>query len=211
MMTDEDDQLGLFPGGSRIDQSPRSPLSATQRMILAHARDHGSITPARAGRILHEARRSCGSGAKGGRLEGREACCVYASSDGVEALKRLVTRGALAHPSRGVYEPRQVNDWPARARTGDPATSHEAAASITPMELTESRRAILNALRTYGALPDHVLVERYQAATWDDWPQQSPSGIRSRRAELVEMGLVEAQGESTTPSGRRCIVWAANQ
>jgi hypothetical protein len=40
------------------------------------------------------------------------------------------------------------------------------------------------------------------------WPRQSPSGIRSRRAELTDLGLIIDSGRRTvTPSGRPCIVW----
>jgi hypothetical protein len=35
----------------------------------------------------------------------------------------------------------------------------------------------------------------------------SPSGIRSRRAELVRAGKVVEHGESTTAAGNVCSVW----
>lgn len=43
-----------------------------------------------------------------------------------------------------------------------------------------------------------------------DGPHASESGIRSRRAELVAMGLVRDTGRKTrTPSGRSTMIWEA--
>lgn len=115
----DDPQTALFPGGSPLDRQPRAPITVTQRKVLARLREDGSISPAIAGRILHEHRGHCGSGAKGGRYEAgsRAACCSYASSDGLETLKRLVARGAIAHTGKGRYEPLPMTDW-------DPALAH---------------------------------------------------------------------------------------
>lgn len=115
----DDPQTALFPGGSPLDRQPRAPITVTQRKVLARLREDRSISPAIAGTILHEHRGHCGSGAKGGRygrassVPGRphEACCAYASSDGLEVLKRLVARGAVAHTARGRYEPLPMTDW----------------------------------------------------------------------------------------------------
>jgi hypothetical protein len=38
-------------------------------------------------------------------------------------------------------------------------------------------------------------------------PLASQSGIRSRRSELVDLGLVEEKGFDFTFFGRRAIVW----
>ena len=91
------------------------------------------------------------------------------------------------------------------ARTLDPSTSHEAAASVE--NLTETKRAILALLQT--AMTDHELVRRYQATAHAGFiPMASDSGIRSRRAELVGEGYVEdSKGRVTLPSGRRAIIW----
>lgn len=94
----------------------------------------------------------------------------------------------------------------ARARESDPETSHAAADSITPDKLRASQRAVLNVLRLRGGKgTDEQIAESY---TRGSWPAQSPSGLRTRRKELVEAGLVEDSGERVTlPSGRDSIVW----
>lgn len=81
-----------------------------------------------------------------------------------------------------------------RARNGDPETSHEAAASLEPEDLTTTKHKILQRLETYGNLTDVELVDMVKA---------SPSGVRTRRHELVEAGLVEFAGEFAKPNGNR--------
>lgn len=92
------------------------------------------------------------------------------------------------------------------ARLTDPGTSHEAADSVG--NLTETKKAIFYILkypRTDAELIDsyNTLVQRNEA------PRASESGIRSRRAELVDDGLVMDTGHrAKSPSGRNMIVWA---
>lgn len=92
----------------------------------------------------------------------------------------------------------------ARARTTDPITSHEAAWSLSSETLRASQEAVLAAMRSYGfPIDDAKLAEVYSGD-----PPQSPSGLRTRRAELVDLGLVRDSGETTLlPSGRRAICW----
>jgi hypothetical protein len=88
------------------------------------------------------------------------------------------------------------------ARTTDPETSHEAARSVT--NITPLKREILQKLMTpmtdkdlYALLftSSHLIV--------------TESGVRSRRAELVQAGLVRDTGERhKLTSGRLAIVWA---
>lgn len=54
-----------------------------------------------------------------------------------------------------------------------------------------------------GPMTDEQLVERF--ASMDI--AASPSGIRSRRAELVRAGKVVEDGESKTRAGNTCSVW----
>jgi hypothetical protein len=100
---------------------------------------------------------------------------------------------------------------PARARLEDPDTSHAAAASITEAQLRESQAAVLRALNLYGPSTDEVLVEVYgrlHATMPHLYPRQSPSGIRSRRAELERLHLVENTGDRARIStGRFAAVW----
>lgn len=91
----------------------------------------------------------------------------------------------------------------AHARRTDPDTSHAAAASV---KVRQSQERILALLRRTGPVTDSELID---AATYEPW-LMSPSGIRSRRAELVDAGLVEDSGQRVRlPSGRLSIVWAA--
>jgi hypothetical protein len=92
------------------------------------------------------------------------------------------------------------------ARTLDPSTSHQAAASI--LETRTTMRVILHILAK-GNATDEVIGYVYDGlVAADRAPMASPSGVRSRRAELVELELVEDSGERRPLStGRRAIVW----
>jgi len=93
-----------------------------------------------------------------------------------------------------------------RARWSDPEESHEAAASVT--NVTEKQQAVLDCL-TGLHLTDHALGERYESLRAErGWPEQSESGLRTRRSELVDRGLVEKTGRGKLPSGRNAAIWA---
>lgn len=90
----------------------------------------------------------------------------------------------------------------AKARVTDPETSHVAAESVD--NVTETQAYILRALRRPRA--DVELVEAYR--NFKRAPRASESGIRSRRAELVDRGLVIDTGRRVRlDSGRYAIVW----
>lgn len=90
----------------------------------------------------------------------------------------------------------------AKARKTDPETSHEAAESVD--RITETQEYVLRALRRPRA--DVELVEAYRK--FKRAPRASESGIRSRRAELVDRGLVIDTGRRVRlESGRFAIVW----
>lgn len=92
----------------------------------------------------------------------------------------------------------------AHARTSDPWTSHAAARSLPSEKIRKSQEAVLATMRDYGfPIDDTRLIEIYRRD-----PEQSQSGLRTRRAELVADGLVRDSGETTVlPSGRRAILW----
>lgn len=72
--------------------------------------------------------------------------------------------------------------------------------------MTHGQQGVYDVLTEYGPLPDHALVPLAQHVV----PTHlSSSGIRTRRHELVEMGLVEAVPNETItmPSGRRAKVY----
>jgi hypothetical protein len=96
----------------------------------------------------------------------------------------------------------------AHTRTGDPATSRQAAASIN--DLRESQRAVLKVFeRTHNPMTDETLIAVYtRLAPEMNLPTQSESGLRSRRAELVEGGLLRDTGEKAQIStGRNAVLW----
>lgn len=116
-----------------------------------------------------------------------------------------------------MLDPRYANDWCLRckgvrtfmrraapraiARNTDPETSHEAAISVSGIRV--SQQHILDALRSYGPATDEEIFPRLPVPI-------SPSGARTRRAELVAMGLVRDSGaRRTTATGRKTIVWRA--
>jgi hypothetical protein len=93
-----------------------------------------------------------------------------------------------------------------RARNTDPQTSHDAADSVT--HLTETQAYVLRVLRRPRTDPQ--LIEAYRKLKRA--PLASESGIRTRRAELVEKGLVQDTGQrDLTPYGRQSIVWSASE
>lgn len=88
------------------------------------------------------------------------------------------------------------------ARNNDPDTSHEAAASVRNPGL--DREKVYAALGE-GPMTDEEILERCHAhyAT-----TISPSGARTRRAELVKEGRVADSGvRKRLHTGRRAIVW----
>jgi hypothetical protein len=102
----------------------------------------------------------------------------------------------------------------ARARVHDPDTSHEAAASIDG--ITKRQEGVLRVFEAFGPMCDEKLVKLYDRLHRDQpltFPRQSPSGIRSRRAELADPEktqppkIVYAGRKDLTDSGRKTRVW----
>jgi len=91
------------------------------------------------------------------------------------------------------------------ARINDPQTSVDAANSV--QHVTRTQQAIYNLL--INSMTDEELFVSYSKAVAAGLaPMASPSGVRSRRAELVMLGLVEDTGiRRTLVSGRKAIVW----
>lgn len=94
------------------------------------------------------------------------------------------------------------------ARTSDPTTSFEAAGSVRNITETQSNILLLLTL----PMTDDELVDAFDRfASSNGWKLASPSGIRSRRAELVAAGLVKDTGERRKSwSGRQSIVWTVS-
>jgi hypothetical protein len=90
----------------------------------------------------------------------------------------------------------------ARARFTDPETSHEAAASVE--DIRKSQAWVYMALNELGSATD----EQLNAFARRMGYPISPSGLRTRRSELVGLGLVVDSGQrQRLASGRRAILW----
>lgn len=89
----------------------------------------------------------------------------------------------------------------ARARRNDPATSKQAAASVSLENLGRTKNTILRLLREYGPLTDEQIVDKF-------YGMASDSGIRTRRKWLVDHGFVCDSGHTgRTASGRASTIW----
>lgn len=94
----------------------------------------------------------------------------------------------------------------ARARITDPETSHDAAASIPEVRITLTRQRVLALLHREGPMSDADLWHAFASTHGER--AASPSGLRTRRAELAAAGLVVDTGQRRQlPSGRYAVVW----
>ena len=100
--------------------------------------------------------------------------------------------------------------YSAVARRTDPSTSWEAARSVS--DLTAKQAEVLALVRHYGPMTDEDIAGRYRLDI--DFlvrkERQSPSGLRTRRNELVKAGLLRWTGETKIgTTGRKMRVWEA--
>lgn len=99
------------------------------------------------------------------------------------------------------------SSWRARARKTDPVTSHMAAATVA---VTAGQASVLYALELLGGpVTDEQLVSYYQTLRDEGHAvlPQSASGIRTRRRELVDLGLVHGAGVTLNSNGRNALTW----
>lgn len=96
-----------------------------------------------------------------------------------------------------------------KARKSDPWTSFAASASVK--DLTETKKAILALLFDEGLTDDQLLVRYRKMADLGLAPVASDSGIRSRRAELVDAGFVHAVDVGRSRFGRSSLVWGVKR
>ena len=95
----------------------------------------------------------------------------------------------------------------AYARHTDPAESHAAAASVS--DITGKQSAVLALIREFGPMTDYDMVRIYQQLYQRrGWPEQSDSGLRTRRNELFRRGyLARDAAKGLLPSGRQAARW----
>lgn len=91
----------------------------------------------------------------------------------------------------------------ALARGTDPETSHEAASRLG--DLTDTQEEVFGLVARHGPLTDEQLLAR--AA--DAGSTQKPSGLRTRRKELVDAELVCWDGWALNADGHRVRLWRA--
>lgn len=96
-----------------------------------------------------------------------------------------------------------------RTRKGDPATSLQAAASVDDLKLNQ--REVLMVFEDHGdPIHDEQLVELHADALRRGLvtKSQAASGLRSRRAELVDQGfIVPTAWKGTNRNGRPTTLW----
>jgi|SRR3954468_15959695 hypothetical protein len=94
-------------------------------------------------------------------------------------------------------------DEKAHARRTDPETSHQAAESVA---VRENQVYVYQVLSKLGPSTDEWLVTCYPM--YMGHHPQSPSGIRTRRRELCDKGLVRFTGEKVRGKTNRLMrVW----
>ena len=88
-----------------------------------------------------------------------------------------------------------------RARKRDPRTSKMAANSLN---LSQGQKKVMVVFRSYGSMTDEELIENLAKLKID----LTPSGARSRRAELVRKGAIKDSGQTRLGStGNKMTVW----
>ena len=94
------------------------------------------------------------------------------------------------------------NPAPAQTRITDPATSFQAAASITPEKMRKVYKHIILSLGAHGPMTDEGIMGTSAAG------MQSPSGLRTRRNELLKAGYIVASYQQRIASGLFANTWA---
>lgn len=95
-------------------------------------------------------------------------------------------------------------------RRTDPETSREAALSLDEAKVTKLMKTIYNLLSVEAMYDEKLIREYLMLAGKYGWDLASPSGIRTRRSDLVKLGWVIDSGDrAVLPSGRKSIVWKA--
>jgi hypothetical protein len=100
-----------------------------------------------------------------------------------------------------------TNPTQAHARNTDPQTSHDAAASV---RVTAGQREVLEIFELLHRATDENVARKHEARCLlgTAYASLSPSGLRTRRSELVRLGKIRDSGVRwTMASGRKAVVW----
>lgn len=145
------------------------------------------------------------AGLRAARAEHAEGSPAYHSLGGGLTVISIVRTNlpSLAAGRKPVSESHTPTK--AKVRHRDPATSLQAALSQTP-DKTRMLYTTIYAILERSARTDEELLDIFQQAG----KAVTPSGVRSRRAELTEAGWVRDSGERRdTKAGHPSIVWEA--
>lgn len=95
-------------------------------------------------------------------------------------------------------------DPKAVAQRGGRDTAWAAAHSLTPDQIRKSQKEVYGLFKKYGPMTDTRLLE----IAAQERIEQSDSGLRTRRSELVTLGLIVDSGSrDRLESGRLSILW----
>ena len=130
-------------------------------------------------------------GCKKDRVPGGKFCAEHAVAAVVHVATQETRAPSLfdgaAPPQHDTPHTTSLAAQPARARTSDPTTSRDAAASVTRDTVTALQQMILRAFEAHGDMADVALLayleRRHPAWTF------TPSGVRSRRSELSKANM----------------------
>lgn len=114
----------------------------------------------------------------------------------------------MSSQNPGVTGPR------AFARTGDMDTSHEAAARLGKDKLTATQKAVGVILSRFGPLTDEQLIEKWreqESLVLVSLPGASDQSIRSRRSELVRLGMIFEIDKVVNSGGNRTTRWGTKK
>lgn len=164
----------------------------------------------------------CANGCEAFAVPGSPLCHRCANRQGAAA--RTVQRArvreapgqmALFAPPAPPPAPRLGDTTTPRARAEDPENAHRAAARAAG-DLTLKQKSVLEVITTYGPMHDEHLVHFYREARTQQlargfgalYPDLTDSSIRSRRNELVGLGMVRDTGRETrTARGGPTTIW----
>lgn len=126
---------------------------------------------------------------------------IHICNEIIERFPQRVADASFKYAMEAKKKPDAPTSLRSLSRTGDPSTSHEAAASIDPTEL---EAMVLDAIRESG----------HKGMTADDllhhFPKYSYSSITARPSALKRKGLIYDSGEKRLgKSGRRQAVLKA--